>query len=47
MPSRVFYRAALIRACTMAAVILLAIESTALASAIERISNDTGGQIAT
>ncbi|HTE75813.1 MAG TPA: hypothetical protein VK653_03625 [Xanthobacteraceae bacterium] len=47
MPSRLVYRAALIRVCAMAAAILLTITWMTPASAIERISNDSGGQIGT
>jgi hypothetical protein len=47
MPSGLPYRVALIRACAMATSILLTIGSTVPASAIERISNDRGGQIGT
>ena len=47
MLSRLRYRAALIRACAMATAILLTIAWMTPAAAIERVSNDRGGQIGT
>jgi hypothetical protein len=47
MLSRLRYRAALIRVCAMTAAILLTIAWLTPASAIERISNDSGGRIGT
>ncbi len=47
MLSRLRYRAALVRVWAMTAAILLTIAWMTPASAIERIANDTGGQIGT